>query len=57
MRMAPTSAAPIADAIAAMLAEGPERFRDRANGLVHETSWHGFASAIVESAECAAGHF
>ena len=53
---APTSAGLIAEVIATMLADGPERFRDRrarANGLVHvaasgETSWHGFACAIVE---------
>jgi len=53
---APTSAAVIAEAVAAMLTNGLERFRnrrDRANGLVHlaasgETSWHGFACAIAE---------
>jgi dTDP-4-dehydrorhamnose reductase len=53
---APTSAALLADAVAAMLTGGLERFRvrrDRANGLVHvaasgETSWHGLAYAIVE---------
>jgi dTDP-4-dehydrorhamnose reductase len=53
---APTSAALIADAAAGMLAGGLEAFRDncaRAGGLVHlaargETSWYGFACAIVE---------
>jgi dTDP-4-dehydrorhamnose reductase len=53
---APTSAALIADAIVAMLKDGPERFRNRrteAGGLVHvaasgQTSWHGFACAIIE---------
>ena len=53
---APTSAALIADSVAAIVAGGLDRFRDRAaqvKGLVHicasgETSWHGFASAIVE---------
>ncbi len=53
---APSSAALIADAIVAMLKDGPERFRNRrteAGGLVHvtasgQTSWHGFACAIIE---------
>jgi dTDP-4-dehydrorhamnose reductase len=53
---APTSAALIADGVAAIVAGGLDRLRDRAalaNGLVHicgggETSWHGFACAIVE---------
>jgi len=52
---APTSAALVADAIAQMLKEGMESFRASAKkscGLVHvaasgETSWHGFAEAIV----------
>lgn len=53
---APTSAALIADAVARMVADGSESLRARAaqcRGLVHvaaagETSWHGFACAIVE---------
>ncbi len=53
---APTSAAVIADGVTAMLSPGLDKFCTRcgeANGLVHlvasgETSWHGFASAIVE---------
>ena len=53
---APTSAALIAGAIARMLSGGIERLEERcarSGGLVHlaaagETSWHGFACAIVE---------
>jgi dTDP-4-dehydrorhamnose reductase len=53
---APTSAALIADAIVRMLSDGIESLSERAarsGGLVHvaatgETSWHGFACAIVD---------
>jgi len=53
---APTSAAVIADGVIAMLAPGLDTFCARcaeAGGLVNltasgETSWHGFAAAIVE---------
>ena len=53
---APTSAAVIADGVIEMLSPGLDKFSARcgeANGLVHlvasgETSWHGFAVAIVE---------
>lgn len=53
---APTSAALIADGVATIVAGGVDRLRDRAaliRGLVHicgsgDTSWHGFACAIVE---------
>jgi dTDP-4-dehydrorhamnose reductase len=53
---APTSAALLADAVSAIVAQGLPALRERsarAKGLVHlaavgETSWHGFACAIVE---------
>ena len=52
---APTPAPLIADAVASLVAEGIDRLRARsaeAKGLVNftaggETSWHGFASAII----------
>ena len=53
---APTTAALLADAVAAIVGDGLDRLRARcaqAQGLAHitasgETSWHGFACAIVE---------
>jgi dTDP-4-dehydrorhamnose reductase len=53
---APTPADMIAETVAGMMAEGLDAFRSRcarASGLIHlcaagETSWYGFANAIVE---------
>jgi dTDP-4-dehydrorhamnose reductase len=53
---APTSAGLLADAVAGIIAGGPDHLRQccaQAGGLVHltasgETSWHGFACAVVD---------